>query len=157
MSGWIHMLYCATGELDCVSTRGCADCRMNSSRLEDAMSLSPDAQRRAFEARDKADIVVVYDSHSQNWPRKDSSLDGKPPPLARMWEVIYENEFNKRLQRTPVLLRGGYDAWVEFIKRRGRENARLHAEQQARLAQANGHAHAHGRNGIPNGHGPPPP
>ncbi|RSH85154.1 ubiquitin-specific protease doa4 [Saitozyma podzolica] len=84
---------------------------MTSSKLEDALSLSPEAQRRAFEKRHKADLVVVYDSHSVAWPRKGS----QPTPLSRLWDIIYEHEFAKRLERTPVMLTGGYDAWLKFM------------------------------------------
>ena len=126
-----------------------ADRRMTSTKLEDALSLSPEAQRKHFERRDKYDVVVVYDSHSKGWPRKDNAAE-TVPPLVRLWEIVYEQEFSKRLQRTPVLLAGGYDAWVDFIKMRGAMHAKAwHA------AQANGHGQ--GKKVIPNGHGPVPP
>lgn len=133
----------------CASFVNKADGSMDSTKLEDALSLSPEAQRKHFENRDKYDVVVVYDSHSQGWPRKDMGVNGTPP-LARLWEIIYQDEFGKRLQRTPVLMTGGYDAWVEFIKMRGA----MHAQAWA-AAQANGHGQ--GRKVIPNGHGPVPP
>ena len=104
---------------------------MTSARLEDALSLSTETQSKLFENRNKADIVVVYDSHSLSWPRK-SDIVGQLPPLARLWEIIYELEFTKRLERTPVLLQGGYTGWVEFVK------ARMAANAQA-YAQANGY------------------
>jgi ubiquitin carboxyl-terminal hydrolase 8 len=93
---------------------------MNSTKLEDSLSLSPEPQRRAFEMRHKADIVLVYDSHSYSWPRGGSGSS----PLSRLWDIIYEHEFSKRLERTPVLLTGGYGAWREFMEYR---KARHHA------------------------------
>ncbi|EIW69824.1 hypothetical protein TREMEDRAFT_30214 [Tremella mesenterica DSM 1558] len=87
---------------------------MTSNKLEDSLSLSPEAQRKAFEERHKADLVVVYDSNSVSWPRKGSP----PTALSRLWDIIYEHEFAKKLERTPVMLTGGYHAWTEFIKMR---------------------------------------
>lgn len=92
---------------------------MTSAKLEDSLSLLPDRQRKAFEDRHKADLVVVYDSHSVSFPRRGS----QPTPLSRLWDFIYEHEFNKRLERTPVMLAGGYAAWLEFIKKRVARNA----------------------------------
>ena len=87
---------------------------MTSAKLEDSLSLSPESQRKAFDLRAKADLVVFYDSHSVNWPRKGS----QPTPLSRLWDIIYEHEFTKKLERTPVMLTGGYDAWTKFVEMR---------------------------------------
>ena len=108
---------------------------MTSTKLEDALSLLPDAQRKAFEKRNKYDVVVVYDSDSLKWPRKESG--SAIAPLARLWEIIYEQEFSKKLERTPVLLTGGYAAWVQFIKGRAAKHAADYARMMA--SQANGH------------------
>lgn len=96
---------------------------MTSAKLEDSLSLSPDVPRRAFENRHKPDLVVVYDSHSLSFPRKGSP----PTPISRLWDLIYELEFPKRLQRTPVMLTGGYDAWLQFIKMRVARHANGHS------------------------------
>ncbi|ORY35841.1 hypothetical protein BCR39DRAFT_512474 [Naematelia encephala] len=87
---------------------------VNSTKIEDALSLAPEVQRVAFEKRHRVDLVVVYDSHSMNWPRRGSP----PAPLSRLWDAIYELEFSKKLQRNPVLLTGGYEAWLKFIDSR---------------------------------------
>jgi len=92
---------------------------MTPAKLEDSLSLSPENQRGAYENRHKADLVVFYDANSINFPRKGSS----PTPISRLWDLVYELEFTKRLQRTPVLLTGGYAAWFEFIKKRVAKHA----------------------------------
>ncbi|WVQ95581.1 hypothetical protein IAU59_002678 [Kwoniella sp. CBS 9459] len=89
---------------------------MTSQRLEDSLSLAPESHRVAFERRDQYDVVVVYDAKSKTWPKKDQ--DSKAAATARLWDIIYEHEFSKKLQRTPVLINGGYEAWREFIKMR---------------------------------------
>lgn len=106
---------------------------MTSQKLEDSLSLSPEAQRKAFESRDKFDLVCVYDSDSISWPKKGSAAS---TPLSRLWDIIYEHEFAKKLERTPVMLTGGYAAWADFQKYR---QARHH-----QAAAANGHAGPNG-------------
>jgi ubiquitin carboxyl-terminal hydrolase 8 len=101
---------------------------MNSTRLENSLSLLPESQQRMFADRTEFDLVVAYDSSSSQWPRSSS---GAPSPLGRLWDIIFEHEFGKKLQRNPVLLTGGYEAWVKY-----------QAYRQSRYAgaQANGHA-----------------
>jgi hypothetical protein len=91
-----------------------ADDSITSAKLEDSLSLSPEPQRRAFADRHKFDLVVVYDGKSSAWPSKGS----QPSPLSRLWDIIYEHEFAKRLERNPVLLEGGFAAWRDFIRMR---------------------------------------
>lgn len=119
---------------------------MTSQKLEDSLSLSPDSQRKAFESRDHFDLVVVYDANTTSWPKKGSA----PTPLSRLWDIIYEHEFAKKLERTPVMLTGGYRAWAEFQKyRQARHNQAASAVNggSGGMGQPNGH-------GRPNGYGP---
>ena len=123
--GWILLFSCATSmpplhrfQYTLMNTRS-----MTAAKLEDSLSLSPEKQRRAFEDRHKYDLVIFYDSHSLNFPRKGSP----PTPISRLWDLVYELEFAKRLQRTPVMLTGGYDAWLQFIKMRVAKNAAVNA------------------------------
>ncbi|WVQ85882.1 hypothetical protein IAT38_008050 [Cryptococcus sp. DSM 104549] len=111
---------------------------LTSTKLEDALSLNPDPQQKMFEQRTKYDLVVVYDGRSTNWPKEG----GPPTPLGRLWSLIYDHEFTKRLQRMPVLLVGGYDGWKEFIR------ARAERHKTRASVDVNGH----GR-GKPNGYG----
>jgi ubiquitin carboxyl-terminal hydrolase 8 len=103
---------------------------LTSSGLEDSLSLSPEHQRKAFFKRDQADVVVLYDSHSMGFPR----LDSPPTPISRLWDIIYEHEFHKKLVRTPVLLTGGYDAWVQFIRSRQKIHEAANAAAAAKAA-----------------------
>ena len=79
---------------------------MTASKLEDALSLSPAVQREAFQNRHKYDLV---------WPK-----DG---PLNRIWDIFFMGHDEKRLQRNPVILVGGYEKWREFIKMRAARHA----------------------------------
>lgn len=112
---------------------------MTSAKLEDSLSLLPDAQRHWFEHRNKHDVVVVYDSTSTSWPKTNA-------PLSRLWDIIYEHEFGKKLQRMPVLLIGGHEHWTEFVRRRQVRATPGSASGSGKdfrteKPQANGHAH----------------
>ncbi|KAK4683648.1 ubiquitin carboxyl-terminal hydrolase 8, partial [Tremellales sp. Uapishka_1] len=124
---------------------------MTSAKLEDALYLSSDAQRRAFQERNLADVVVMYDSSSHGFPDL-----AHPNPISTLFKLIYEHEFEKKLPRPPVLLTGGYRAWVEFIKKRQRKHEENHAGRPYNPKGANGYASTvpigPRPTGRPNGH-----
>lgn len=87
----------------------------------------------AFASRNLYDLIVINDMRSKRFPGK-----GEPPtPAGRLRDIIFEHEFTKVLPRSPALLVGGYEGWIEFIKsRQAFHMQRLKQEAQA----ANGHA-----------------
>ncbi|OXG41036.1 ubiquitin carboxyl-terminal hydrolase 8 [Cryptococcus neoformans Bt15] len=97
---------------------------MTASKLEDALSLSPAVQREAFQNRHKYDLIIVYDTRSPVWPK-----DG---PLSRLWDMFFMGHDEKRLQRNPVILVGGYEKWREFIKMRAARRAHAAKEKDVR-------------------------
>ncbi|WOO79490.1 Ubiquitin carboxyl-terminal hydrolase 4 [Vanrija pseudolonga] len=117
---------------------------LTSTQLEDAMSLSPQAQQLAFQNRHKYDLVVLYDKRSTTFPKK-----GEPPtPISRLWSIIGENEFRKTLPRFPAMLIGGFEGWVKFIM--ARQKASMQQHQLAQQQQSRPY------NPKTNGHGPVP-
>lgn len=62
----------------------------------------------------------------------------------RLREIIYELEFTKTLPRSPVLLVGGYEGWVEFINGRRAFHMANHMRNaqppQAQQYAPNGHS-----------------
>lgn len=90
--------------------------RLDSIKLENALSLLPSAEHKAFFDRQRNDLVVIYDSSSTAFPKP-----GAPPTApGTLFSLIFENEFRKSLPRSPVLLVGGYQAWNEEMERRSR-------------------------------------
>lgn len=73
------------------------------------MVLNPESEQVMFVGRHQFDIVVYYDQNSQN----------EHLTLNHLREAIYENEFGKMLQRAPVMLAGGFEAWKQVIGDRG--------------------------------------
>lgn len=114
---------------------------MDSVKLEDALSVSSDAQRLAFENRSKYDLCVIYDTNSTTLPKKGD----KPTPAGRLFSIIGENEFARPLPRFPALLIGGYEGWVNWMRDRAMQGAQLQQQKQQQAAMkqytaANGHA-----------------
>ncbi|KAK0545084.1 ubiquitin-specific protease doa4 [Tilletia horrida] len=107
---------------------------MSSTDIEEKLVLSPSAEQQAFASRHAFDLVVLYDRNSRTFgaptsgPSKYASI---PTPttmlsqqskaaaekLAIVMRAIYENEFQKPLKHSPVLLMGGYEAWAKEITR----------------------------------------
>ncbi|KAJ9103206.1 hypothetical protein QFC21_002629 [Naganishia friedmannii] len=95
---------------------------LDSIKLENALSLLPAAEHKAFLNRQQNDLVVLYDAASTAFPKTGS----RPTAPGILFSIIFENEFRKSLPRSPVLLIGGFQAWraeVE-LRRKGERNAR---------------------------------
>ncbi|KAF1801412.1 hypothetical protein V8B55DRAFT_1565843 [Mucor lusitanicus] len=83
---------------------------VSSQKIEESMVMNPDAEQQIFAGRHHFDLVVYYDQNSQ-------SLQN--PTLGHLRAAIYELEFQKILQRAPVMLSGGFDAWKQVIGEKG--------------------------------------
>ncbi|KAL5536690.1 DOA4 [Sanghuangporus sanghuang] len=79
---------------------------LTSEKLEDALVIAPQHESALFRNRDKFDLVVMYDWDSE-------SFGPSITPLSSTMRIIYETVGYKRaLKRPPVLLVGGFNAWV---------------------------------------------
>jgi len=83
--------------------------RLDSSKLESALSLQPTAEQRAFEGRKDYDLVVIYDTAAKAFPPKDAAATAP----STLFSLIFEKEFRKILPRSPVLLVGGFEGWEQ--------------------------------------------
>ncbi|KAG0092745.1 ubiquitin-specific protease doa4 [Podila epicladia] len=66
---------------------------------------NPQMEQDAFQDRHKFDLVLYYDQTTTEIP--------KSGPLANLFRALHELEFEKPLARLPVLLIGGFDAWLD--------------------------------------------
>jgi ubiquitin carboxyl-terminal hydrolase 8 len=73
------------------------------------MLLNPEPEQIMFAGRNQFDIVVYYDQNSQS----------EHLVLNHLREAIYIHEYGKLLQRPPVMLAGGFEAWKQMIGDRG--------------------------------------
>lgn len=89
-----------------------------------------------FENRHQFDLIVLYDQNS-------SSANQLNEPLHHLKTAIYELEFHKTLPRMPMILVGGFDAWINTVGNRGtysftdpsRKENRLPSSQQSQSKQ----------------------
>ncbi|CAO3672678.1 unnamed protein product [Umbelopsis ramanniana] len=86
---------------------------VTSRKIEESLVLAWESEQIYFVNRHKFDLIVYYDQSSTNI---SLSLN---EPLRNLKAAIYENEFSKMLQRVPVMLVGGFDAWVKQIGSKG--------------------------------------
>ncbi|KAJ9651581.1 ubiquitin-specific protease doa4 [Neophaeococcomyces mojaviensis] len=91
---------------------------MSAEMLQDRLVVSPDNEQNLFARRNEFDIVVYYDQRTAT----NSYLMGAPsmtkaPHLRAFFDTLYH--FNESLPlkdaRPPALLRGGIDAWVDYL------------------------------------------
>lgn len=68
------------------------------------MVIAPKPEASLFMNRDKFDIVAVCDQDSKSFVASKS-------PLSILVQVISEQAFKKMLQRMPMLVVGGFEAW----------------------------------------------
>lgn len=98
-----------------------ADRSIRSAEIEDALSLSPPREAELFNARNRYDVVVIYDRASASPPTgaPTSTSSDAQRVLWNLVNAIYEREFSKHLARQPILLRGGWEAWEKTVGPRG--------------------------------------
>ncbi|KAJ3806584.1 ubiquitin carboxyl-terminal hydrolase 4 [Lentinula aff. lateritia] len=73
--------------------------------IEDSLALAPPSEASAFNNRHKFDLVVLYD-------RKSTSFTSNPD-MSTLLRAIWEREFRKTLRRMPMMLVGGFEAWLK--------------------------------------------
>jgi ubiquitin carboxyl-terminal hydrolase 8 len=88
-------------------------------KLEERMVMNPDSEQQIFGGRNQFDLVVYYD--------QNSTVPARHSELSYLREAIFENEFRMSLQRCPIMLEGGFDAWRNVVGERG---IYQHAERQ---------------------------
>ncbi|KAJ3717682.1 hypothetical protein C8R42DRAFT_629929 [Lentinula raphanica] len=105
---------------------------VTSDTIEDSLSLAPTSEASAFNNRHKFELLVLYDQNSTSFSSTPplmtssslvttsgasmgiSSTSGTSnPDMSILLRAIWEREFKKTLRRTPMMLVGGYDAWVK--------------------------------------------
>jgi ubiquitin carboxyl-terminal hydrolase 8 len=89
---------------------------MSAEQLLDSLILSPDEEPQFFEDRDQYDLVVYYDQNT-----KDISYLNRAPQnqneaaLRHLFTALQDFNQEKPLKRSPILLKGGLDAWISIL------------------------------------------
>lgn len=89
---------------------------IDAEELEERLIVSTQAEQRLFERRNEFDLVVYYDQATQS----DRFLNGAPTnndasALRAIHDCLYEFNYYKQLQRCPVMLLGGLEAWTDLV------------------------------------------
>ncbi|KAG0288002.1 ubiquitin-specific protease doa4 [Dissophora globulifera] len=66
---------------------------------------NPASERDLFANRWAVDLVIYYDQNTAELPTSG--------PLCNLFRALHDLEFERPLNRRPVLLLGGFDAWLE--------------------------------------------
>ena len=87
---------------------------MSGDQLEESFMISPSASEHGlFAQRHTFDLVVYYDQSTLSNDFLTQNTDNeKHVHLQRLHQALCEFSFQKPLQRPPVLLKGGLDAWI---------------------------------------------
>ncbi|KAF9586117.1 ubiquitin-specific protease doa4 [Lunasporangiospora selenospora] len=72
---------------------------------EQGLFSNPPSERAAFNDRANFDLVIYYDQTSTERPTQG--------PLYNLFRALSDLEFERPLKRKPVLLSGGFDAWLD--------------------------------------------
>lgn len=89
---------------------------MSGDDLEGSFVLAPLREQELFSRRDKYDIVVYYDQFMpDNKFLSGPTQDEHQVALRNLHMAMYDYAYGKRLQRPPMLLLGGLDAWIDLV------------------------------------------
>ncbi|KZM24157.1 ubiquitinyl hydrolase [Ascochyta rabiei] len=85
-------------------------------QLSDRLIISPDEEQAMFERRHEYDVVVYYNDSTMNtdFLTKHNRNDDEVA-LKRLYDTLHEFNVEKPLQRPPILLKGGLDAWIDLV------------------------------------------
>ncbi|EME49118.1 hypothetical protein DOTSEDRAFT_67997 [Dothistroma septosporum NZE10] len=104
---------------------------ISASELADKLVLSPEEEQELFYNRDKFDLVVYYDDHTQSENYISRPTSDAETRLQYLHEALYEFNHDKPLQRPPILLIGGISAWIDLMG----NQALLMSPPQAKVKQ----------------------
>lgn len=81
--------------------------------LQSALSMSPSHEQVLFDMRDQFELVVYHDGITREIGRSEQQTPIQQC-MQQLVDIIYSKSFNKPLKRSPCLLIGGLEAWVEL-------------------------------------------
>jgi ubiquitin carboxyl-terminal hydrolase 8 len=90
--------------------------QMSAEELHESLVLSPDSEQDLFGDRDRFDLVVCYDQSTPSTlflERHDRTPT--ETALKNLFDALYEFNQDKPLQRHPILLKGGLEAWTDLV------------------------------------------
>ena len=94
----------------------CLRSGISAEELEERLVVSPQKEQELFEQRNRFDFVVYYNQDAQS----DRFLAGPPLKshdfaLRLLHDALYEFSYYRPLQRRPLMLSGGLNAWIDLV------------------------------------------
>ena len=110
---WGHIKAPNVVNIDPIGLReGCT-----SIQIENSLILEPELSQRLFEDRSEFDYVVYLDDSTESLTLRSGNPKHheKVRTLQTLVNAIYHNEFERPLRNCPMILIGGFNAWVKKI------------------------------------------
>ncbi|KAK8195966.1 ubiquitin-specific protease doa4 [Zalaria obscura] len=121
---------------------------MSADELLEALVLSPENEQDMFYGRNNYDLVVYYDQSTLSDQFLTRPATSQEFALRYLHDALYEYNHDKPLQRPPVLLMGGIDAWTDLVGDQALKTSNTAAKIKGakpirRVPVANGHSRLH--------------
>ena len=84
-------------------------------QLGDSLVIVSDAEQALYDRRAEFDLVVFHDQSSKSVSPTGSFARDSNSILRDFSAAVYDYGYEKKLQRRPMLLVGGLDAWVDLL------------------------------------------
>ncbi|CAK1354346.1 unnamed protein product [Cercospora beticola] len=88
---------------------------MSAEQLAEKLILSPDDEQDIFHNRDQYDLVVYYDNDTKSETFLSRPHNEAEQHLKCLHEALYDFNQEKKLQRPPIILVGGIEAWIDLV------------------------------------------
>ena len=88
--------------------------QMSEIDLESSLRGSPSEEQHLFHSRNKFELVVYYSDNTSKLESQGQKTVSQVA-MGRLVECIYSRSFIRPLKRSPCLLIGGLDAWIECM------------------------------------------
>lgn len=86
---------------------------MSASDIAESNVLAPAQEQHHYEQRDRFEVVVLYDQDSEFIPSRPTDETGAA--LMSLRRALLHYSYGRELANPPKLLKGGLDAWTDFM------------------------------------------
>lgn len=90
---------------------------ISASQIADSMVLAPAAEKRLFDRRSDADLVVFYDNESESIRRNGKASSEVDRAISGFYDALayYDYQSDSDSNGRPKLLKGGIEAWISLL------------------------------------------
>lgn len=86
---------------------------ISATEIAESNILAPIEEQQRFDRRDRFEVVVLYDQDSESIPSRPTTEAGTA--LMALRRAMLHFSYGRELQNAPKLLKGGVDAWTDFM------------------------------------------